>query len=390
MERAACMLMDGTIPNGHPMRILLADLASWDYDVDTPHERALGGMQSAACHLAVALSAEGHEVALLTGTSRPGLRRGVQCLAVSDPETPERIAAAGFDAAVSLQVTRTGWRERLAPGTPLLLWTGHADDQDAVAALADPDVRSVFDGFVFVSEWQRRRFAARFGIPAARSAVIGNAVSPAFERLFADRDDLASAKMRPPSLAYTSTPFRGLELLLAMMPRLSGDCVLDVYSGLSTYGVATADDPFAPLYRQAAETPHVRYVGPLPQPDLARALRPASLLAYPCVFAETFCISALEAMAAGCLVVTTDLGALPETTAGRAVLVPLEADLPTAMRRYLATLDEAIRLAGAPETLDRLWEQVRWVNATGTWTVRAREWADLLSAIGTSSGIADG
>ncbi|HEV7369367.1 glycosyltransferase family 4 protein [Arenibaculum sp.] len=361
------------------MRILFADLAAWDYDVDTPGERALGGMQSAACHLAVALAADGHDVALLTGTARPGLRRGVHCLAAADPRTPELLAAFGFDAAVSLQAARTGWRERLAPGTPVLLWTGHADDQDAVAALADPDVRSVFDGFVFVGEWQRRRFAARFGIEEARAAVIGNAVAPAFERLFSSRDDLAAAKARPPVLAYTSTPFRGLELLLAMMPRLSADCVLDVYSGLSTYDVAPADDPFAALYRRAAETPRVRYVGPLPQPALALALRPASLLAYPCIFAETFCISALEAMAAGCLVVTTDLGALAQTTAGRAVLVPMDGGLPAAMHRYLGALDDAVGRAGAPETLDRLWEQVGWVNATGTWAVRAREWADLLS-----------
>src|SRR5205085_11659760 len=64
------------------------------------------------------------------------------------------------------------------------------------------------------------------------------------------------------------------------------------------------------------------YRGSVPQTELAKSLRRASVLAYPNTFAETGCIAAMEALAAGLLVVSSDLGALPETCEGWGRLVP--------------------------------------------------------------------
>jgi glycosyltransferase involved in cell wall biosynthesis len=262
----------------------------------------------------------------------------------------------------------------------MVFWTGHADDQAVVADLDLAEVRDGWDRFLFVSEWQRGRFVARFGIEPGRTGLLRNAIGPCFEGLYADRDDLARAKAHgPPVLAYTSTPFRGLDLLLAGWPLLTRPATLEVFSSMKVYGGGDLDEPFRGLYRACAETPGVQHRGSLPQPELAPALRGAHVLAYPNTFPETSCISVMEAMAAGMLVVTAARAALPETAAGFAELVEPDPEPRAFVLSFYRALDEALGTLGEPETLDRLWAQVRHVNRYCTWAVRARElapWAE--------------
>src|SRR5262249_8317911 len=53
------------------LNIAFFDAMRWDYDVSTPHERPLGGSQSALSYLSVELARRGSRVTLYCGTSRP-------------------------------------------------------------------------------------------------------------------------------------------------------------------------------------------------------------------------------------------------------------------------------------------------------------------------------
>lgn len=357
------------------MRLCLIDLMPWDYDADTPDERPLGGMQSAACHLAAALATAGHDVALATHTTRPARRRGVDCLSLDDRGALERLRQTPWDAVVSLTAIPGPVRDLMAPGVPVFLWTGHADDQPAVQCLSDPAVRDGWDGIILVSEWQRACFTKRFGLSAGHTAVLRYGIAPAFQDLFPDTETLARAKQAGPLLlAYTSTPFRGLELLASMFPLISRPAELRIFSDMGTYLTGPADSQFQALYERCRNTPGIEHVGTLSQPALAKALRPVSILAYPCTFPETGCIAALEAMAAGCAIVSSDLGALAETTAGHALLVDPGEDWSSFSARYLMALDLVMASVLSPPGISRLWEQVRFVNETATWSKRAGEW----------------
>ena len=61
------------------MKIGFLDTYTWDYNIETPYCKPLGGTQSAICYLAEALAAQGNEVFLLNNTSESGMWRGVDC-----------------------------------------------------------------------------------------------------------------------------------------------------------------------------------------------------------------------------------------------------------------------------------------------------------------------
>jgi glycosyltransferase involved in cell wall biosynthesis len=65
----------------------------------------------------------------------------------------------------------------------------------------------------------------------------------------------------------------------------------------------------------------VTYRGRVSQPDLAKEMRTATVLTYPTQFLEVSCITAMESMAAGCVVLSTIAGALPETVGTGGLLV---------------------------------------------------------------------
>jgi glycosyltransferase involved in cell wall biosynthesis len=364
------------------MRIVFADL-TLAYTVETPYHEPLGGSQSAVCYLAEALAAARHEVMLVTRSEERQFQRGVMCTGW-DVETDASLRSFNADVVVAILSARYGedLRAIFGPSPRLVLWTQHAHDQAAVQPLKENAQRKFYDGYALVSDWQLEQYVQTFGIERARARVLGNAVGPAFRNLFAASGSIEGAKPRPPVLAYTSTPFRGLQVLLDVFPeirrRVSGTR-LNVFSSMRVYQASEAEErEYAALYRACRETQGVEYVGSVPQPQLARELREITLLAYPNTFPETFCIAALEAMAAGCRVVTSELGALPQTTAGYARLVPIIGRKDTYAADFMDavadTLEESLSGAGG----DLLARQVRYVNSECTWERRAQEWIDWL------------
>ena len=71
-------------------------------------------------------------------------------------------------------------------------------------------------------------------------------------------------------------------------------------------------------------TKNVNYLGFVNNKEIIDLLKKIHIFSYPSVWHETSCISAIEAMAAGCEVVTTNLGALYETCSPFATFVNFE------------------------------------------------------------------
>jgi glycosyltransferase involved in cell wall biosynthesis len=365
-----------------PVRIAFLEAQQLDYIADTPYQQPLGGSQSAVCYLAVELARLGHEIAVLNATTRPGTYRGVQFLHLA--RVP-RDFLPRFDVVVLLNWARGGlWlRREFGLRVPLVLWASHAVDQPVVEPLARPEERDAWNAFAFVSDWQQQQFIARFDIAREKARVIRNAISPAF----ADTP-LASAwfeQSEPPVLVYTSTPFRGLDVLLLAFREIRRELPelrLRVFSSMAIYQVRAAQDEYRSLYAQCVKEGH-EYRGPLGQAKLAQELRGVAGLAYPSTFAETSCIAVLEAMAAGAFIFTTRLGALPETTNGFAYLADPESDPGKLAERFAAMTIKAWRelLADPAAAARRREAQASFVRDSYRWVDRATEWVSWLEQV---------
>jgi len=251
-------------------------------------------------------------------------------------------------------------------------------------ALRDPACVALWDHIVCISEWQKTMFEQHLGVPRGRMEVLRNAIGPMFEGLFHSQADLADAKSKSLRLAYTSTPFRGLDVLVAAFPaihRRHPAARLGIFSSMQVYDQAASRDPYKTLYDQCRATEGIDYHGSVPQPELAKALREASILSYPNTFAETACIAAMEALAAGLLVVSSDLGALPETCAGWARLIPPGG--PGRSKEQFAVdfaraIDNALGeiASDPPRFFEERYKQSQAIRSSCTWAVRAGQWQE--------------
>jgi glycosyltransferase involved in cell wall biosynthesis len=277
-----------------------------------------------------------------------------------------------FDAVISLSAPQVAKQlKRLAPKAFHVCWLHLLPEESAMAPLAA--MASHIDCAVFVSHTQAAMFRYR-----GRFAVIGNGIAPAFETMFATAEDLRAAKEN--RAVYTSMPYRGLHLLVEVIHQVRSGTRFDIYSAMQTY--RDEETPFLDLYRRVKAAPRTCYHGAVPQPVLANELRAAAFFTYPCSFIETYCIAALEAIAAGLKVIAFDLGALKETTLGFADLLPISQGMEDSeiMTHYIALVENnAAAFLADPRTwaAERL-EQSRTVNRVCSWRARALEWEALL------------
>ncbi len=345
------------------------------FDGRTPRTRGLGGTESAIVYIAEALVRRGHQVVVFNTCDEPGVYHDVE---YARWETmPSRAVADRPDVLVAVRDWQTIGQARFAPLQ--IFWTGDAFDQPFVRTLANTEDRAGIDFFMLQSDWQADTFRTHHRVPAWQilRTRLGAAASAAE---VAARP--AAGKARPRRLAYASAPFRGLDVLLDLFPRIRAACPdaeLDVFSSMQVYGVTKADDEarFGALYRKASQ-PGVRLVGSLPQFELAERLQEARVLAYPNYYPETFCIAAIEAQAAGCAVVTSRLGALPETVGKGGICVPGKTSDAAYQDAFVAA---CVRLL----TDDDAWQDVSGkalARAWGryTWSAIAAEWEAICRA----------
>jgi glycosyltransferase involved in cell wall biosynthesis len=212
-----------------------------------------------------------------------------------------------------------------------------------------------------------------FNIPGYKTHVIKNACAEVGPKQLVDPENI--------KICYTSTPWRGLDILLgAWEMNPPENCELHVFSSCQIYGpeFGENDSMYEDLYRKCEELPGVVYRGSVPNQKLREELPSFDILAYPNTFEETSCIAVIEALSTGLRVITSSLGALPETTEGYARIYPFLMDKEIHSAEFSRILIEEIenvryRFDPAPQ-MD--FYKPRW-----SWESRVYEWNLLLEKI---------
>ena len=276
---------------------------------------------------------------------------------------------------VNLQVNNPGCDK--GDSRPRVVWMHHDVNQEWVQWCREKELVDTVDCFVFVSHWQREQYLNAFGLPPQRCVVLRHALDLNPEMRRWEAEPIWRC-------AFTSTPFRGLSVLLDAWERLSpANAELHIWSSMKLY--LGDDGPYEHLYARARSMPQVFYHGIMPNSELRAALRKMHFLVYPCTFRETACLAVIEAMAAGCRVIVPSLGALPETTGGYARVYSPDPDDARHAADFAEVLANEIARpwAGEPELS---LEQQRHCAAVYDWRRRTEEWRRLIDSVADRAG----
>lgn len=250
------------------------------------------------------------------------------------------------------------------------LWQHLNYIDESLAPMKDPAFMKAINATVYVSHWQLEKFRYLFQVPLHNAYVIRNAIEP-----IEFKPKSKDGKLK---LIYTSTPFRGLSILLDVFQMLDRDDIeLEVYSSTAIYSSgyqAAYGDLYKDLFDRAKSMKNVNYHGYADNKDIHKALQEAHILAYPSIFEETACLAMIEAGAAGCSLVTTDLGALPETGSMYANMMTIKSDEKDIKVAYAQHLNQAINDYWDKSNQEMLKEQSDFYNKFYSWERRAKEW----------------
>jgi glycosyltransferase involved in cell wall biosynthesis len=269
--------------------------------------------------------------------------------------------------------SRVSWTDKDKPN---VLWLHDTWDDPEVQHLKEQESRDRFAKLVFVSNYQLATYNLALGVPYQNAIVLRNAIDP-IEYKEKDEDVIR--------IIYHTTPHRGLNLVVAAVKAIAeemGDKIhLDVYSSFEAYGWKERDKPYEDLFEEIRQHPNMTYHGFQPNDVVRSALQEAHIFAYPSVWPETSCISAIEAMSAGCEVVCPNFAALPETTGNFARMYQFNEDMGEHANVFANQLFQAIVEHRDENLQKKLMFQKNWVDNFFNWDLRAAEWTNMLQSI---------
>ena len=254
-----------------------------------------------------------------------------------------------------------------------IFWNQHFVNQKEIMNFKDRNYLDRLDYIVFNSNWNFEKFQYQFKVPESKCLVIRNAV---------EKINTVKKSKEKIKLIYHSTPWRGLRLLLNVFKKIKKKNVeLNVCSSTEIYGRKFFDshnDKYIKLFDECKKIDNLNYFGFKKNNEIIELLKSSHIFSFPSIWPETSCIAAIEALSAGCDMVSTNLGALYETCTPFATFVNFDSNLENLEKKFIYVLSEKIEKYWDEKNQLKLDLQVKTFENLYSWDVRKNEWIDFL------------
>lgn len=320
------------------MNIIFLSRPNRQFSGKTLETQGLGGTQSALIYLAQELAFLNHQVTVFCHCkkekgeySRVNYREVGELIGFTKTNPVDFFIAVADESALKLGIK-----------AKRTLWWSH-NDYSHLWDYSFPDVLTDMAGIlatkadklIVVSDWHLNKLSALFNIPTNHFQIFRNGVHlPLFTQgppplspfSKGGLGEFLENKIKRASLRliYTSVPDRGLDILLDIFPQIKEEipeAELHIFSGFDLWGKQEdwCNEMSGEIFKKTNRQGVILHKTVNKQ-ELAIELLKSTLFVYPNhtapkthFFAETSCIAALEAQAAGLPVITSNRGALGET-----------------------------------------------------------------------------
>lgn len=244
--------------------------------------------------------------------------------------------------------------------------------------LQDSNSRNRFHKIVYCGQWQMNAYHMLLGMPQTNQfCVIDTATTP-FPAI--NKSD-PKEELR---LIYTSTPQRGLELLIPVFEELCkkyDNIVLDVFSSYKIYGWADGDEKFKDLFNRCKKHPKINYHGFASNDVVREYVAKAHIFAYPSIWMECNSQSLVEAMSAGCVCVHPNFAGLVDTSGGITLQYQWDQDKNVHANMFYAVLDDTIQKLRAADMMPYLQFQKTYADFRFNWDRVSNQWNALCESL---------
>jgi glycosyltransferase involved in cell wall biosynthesis len=268
---------------------------------DSEHtEEGIGGSEIAVINLSKELAKAGQNVLVFNNCHTPGIYDGVFWNHIDAFDAYEKLN--NIDVLI---VSRWPEFRFVKPRTQVYYWAHDLNYYERIT----PSNWQYFDKFLVLSRYHYRFFSEAYPwIPKDRFDILANGLDlKRFNQ---------NIRRNPKKLIYSSNPDRGLVVLFDIFEELHK---WDPELELHVFGYYPDNIRKHPSYWR--EVPGVIYRGYHKQYELAAEYMSSKLWLYPCTWLETFCITALEAQAAGTPSVVSEWGPLRDRVGNAGIVI---------------------------------------------------------------------